>query len=118
MLPFEPFLSQAAGDPSPAVRLSVNRRDLTFNAAALRLLGEATHVALYFDADRRVLGVRPVEPTTEGALALVRQPSQGRLSARRLAREFELQPGVLWFLTQDGDLLAATVGPRFDAEVS
>lgn len=65
---------------------------LSLNAAALSAFGleKATHVFLFFDPERRAIGLRPANPQSPGAVRLVRRKRVAAVQVAQLLQFYRL----------------------------
>lgn len=95
-MPFVQFIPEG-GDRKIQATLTAKGL-LGLSADAVKAFGfeDATHVLLFFDPERRILGLRPARPEESGALKLTRRKRVTSLSIRPLLEEYRLVvPGKL-----------------------
>lgn len=94
-----PFIQFIPGGSNQEIQATLTARGLlALSAAAINAFGleSATHVLLFFDPDRRALGLRAAKPEESGAQKLTRRKRVTSLSIRALLEQYRLVvPGKL-----------------------
>lgn len=94
-----PFIQFIPGGSNQKIQATLTTKGLlALSADAVKVFGleNATHVLLFFDPDRRALGVRAARPDESGALKLTRRKRVTSLSIRALLEQYRLVvPGKL-----------------------
>jgi len=108
---FERARSTSEGRGVPTVRpLSAGR--LVLNAAAIRLLGDATHVLLLWDAATKRMGIQPTTADDPNAVRLTISPSQGTITSKAFIVDNGIPHGQRMKLAWDGTMwIASTTDP-------
>ena len=108
---FERSRSDSGGRGVPTVRpLSAGR--LVLNAAALRLLGDTTHVLLLWDASTKRMGIQPTDASHPNALRVTLSPSQGTITSKAFIVDNGIPHGQRMKLAWDGTMwIASTTDP-------
>lgn len=94
-----PFIQFIHGGGNQKIQATLTAKGLlALSADAVKAFGleNATHVLLFFDPDRRALGLRAARPDESGALKLTRRKRVTSLSIRALLEQYRLVvPGKL-----------------------
>jgi hypothetical protein len=77
-------------DAPPVVR--IEHHEMSFNAAALALLGNPSHLVLGWDDSRRTIHLTPLDHYATGAIKVERLPRTGRITCRGFLRFAGLAP--------------------------
>lgn len=95
-MPFIQFIPGASNQKIQAILTAKGLLALSADAVKAFGLENATHVLLFFDPDRRALGLRAAKPEESGALKVTRRKRVTSLSIRALLEQYRLVvPGKL-----------------------
>lgn len=95
-MPFVQFIPAASNQKIQATLTAKGLLALSADAVKAFGLENTTHVLLFFDPDRRMLGLRAAQPEERGALKLTRRKRVTSLSIKALLDQYRLVvPGKL-----------------------
>jgi hypothetical protein len=75
-----------------------------FNAAAVRMTGDPSHLQLLFDAEEIAVGFKPVSADDANGLKVTYSPSQATVTAAGFADRYNVPLGQRMRLEHDKDL--------------
>jgi len=72
---FKEYVPRKGGNLTTEPTVSISKRGrISFNTPATELLGGCDYIAVYFDAQNRVIGIKPLEQQGRNTYKLANQP--------------------------------------------
>ena len=89
---FIKYLPQRGGPSRGIVRTRLSKTHISFTSAAAKILGKIKFVELYYDVKTKAIFLKPVEASTNGAMAIItRRTSNKTVAVQGFIKAFGLE---------------------------